>query len=315
LTAIRSKNLKRIIRWGLVLVVFYFVARYTVANWNAVGNVGPLRPGWLIAAALIGSLSYLIHPYALKALIEGHGPAVSYSRALGLCYLPWLGKYVPGKIWAFITGLYLFSKAGIPQPIAVTCIMLFTSLNVAAGLLISLLLGIPGIVDFVGFWPVIGLALTILICVSPGVLYPAVNFVLRLARRPKIDAGLTTWSLYRVLLIMVASNVIYGFGFACLVRSLADFPPDETLRLVGLMVFAEVSSFLALFAPAGIGVREGVLMAGLTPLIGTGPAIVISAVARVWGTVLEFIMIGLGWVGLRNLGSRNSSKESSGSKE
>jgi hypothetical protein len=296
-------------------VVFYFVGRYVVANWNAIENIGAPRPGWLIAATLIGLLSYMIHPYALKALIEAHGPAVSYPKTLGLCYVPWLGKYVPGKIWAVITGLYLFSKAGIPQPIAVTCILLFTFLNLAAGLLITLLFGLPGIIDFTSIWPVVGLALTIVIGVLPRILYPTLNWFLRWIGRPEMDAGLPARSLYRVLLIMVASNVTYGFGFACLVRSFADFPSDEMLRLVGLMVFGEVSGFLALFAPAGIGVREGVLMAGLTPLIGTGPAIVISGVARVWGTVLEFIMIGLGWVGMRNSGSRNSSKESSGSKE
>lgn len=295
--------------WGLLLVVFYFVGRYVVANWNAIENVGAPRPEWLIAATLIGLLSYMIHPYALKALIEGHGPAVLYSKALGLCYLPWLGKYVPGKIWAVITGLYLFSKAGIPQPIAVTCIMLFMLLNLAAGLLITLLFGLPGIIDFTSIWPVVGLALTIVIWVLPRILYPALNWFLRWIGRPEIDAGLPARSLYRVLLIMVASNVTYGFGFACLVRSFADFPPDETLHLVGLMVFGEVSSFLALFAPAGIGVREGVLIAGLTPLIGAGPAIVISGAARIWGTVLEFITIGLGWLGLRYSGS-NFTKES-----
>jgi len=309
------KSLTKIVRWGLVLVVFYFVGRYVVANWSAIGNVGAPRLGWFFAACLIGLLSYLIHPYAMKVLIEAHGPCASYSKTLGLCYLPWLGKYVPGKIWSMIAGLYLFSKEGIPQHIAATCIMLFTSLNLAAGLVITLLFGIPAVIGFVGIWLVIGLALTILIVVSPRILYPMINYFLRWARRPQIDAGLTTLSLYCVLLIMVASNVIYGFGFACLVRSFADFPSDQTLRLVGLMVFAEVSSFLVLFAPAGIGVREGILIAGLTPLIGAGAAIVISGAARVWGTALEFIIIGLGWVGLKYSGSRNFAKESNASKK
>ena len=308
LTATRSKNITRIARWGLVGGVFYFVGRYVVENWTAMENVGAPRPGWLIAACLIGFLSYLIHPYALKSLIEAHGPVVPYSTALGLCYLPWLGKYVPGKIWAFVTGLYLFGKERIPQHIAATCIMLFMSLGVAASILIALLFGIPRVIGFMGIFSVVGLVLTILLCTSPRVLYPTINCVLRWARRPEIDAGLTTWSLYRVLLILVTSNVIYGLGFACLVRSLADFPLDETPHLVGLMVFGEVSGYLALFAPAGIGVREGVLMAGLTPLVGAGPAIVISGVARVWGTVLEFITIGLGWAGLRYFGSKNLAK-------
>ena len=314
-TANPPKSLTKIVRWGLVLVVFYFVGRYVVANWSAIGNVGAPRPGWFFAACLIGFLSYLIHPYAMKVLIEAHGSCASYSKTLGLCYLPWLAKYVPGKIWSMIAGLYLFSKEGIPQHIAAICILLFTFLNLAAGLIITLLFGIPAVIGFASIWLVIGLTLTILIVVSPRILYPIINYFLRWARRPQIDVRLSTLNLYCVLLIMVASNVIYGFGFACLVRSFADFPTDQTLRLVGLMVFAEVSSFLALFAPAGIGVREGILIAGLTPLIGAGAAIVISGAARVWGTALEFIIIGLGWVGLKYSGSRNFAKESNASKK
>jgi hypothetical protein len=313
-TASSSKRLTKIIRWGLVLIVFYFVGRYVVANWSAIGKVGAPRPGWFFAACLIGLLSYLIHPYAMKVLIEAHGSRVSYSKTLGLCYLPWLGKYVPGKIWSLIAGVYLFSKEGIPQPIAATCILLFTSLNIAAGFVITLLTGFPAAIGFVGTWLVIGLTLTILIVVSPRILYPMINYFLRWTRRPQINAGLKTLSLYRVLLIMGAANVIYGLGFACLARSFADVPSDRALGLVGLMVFAEVSGFLALFAPAGIGVREGILIAGLTPLIGPGAAIIISGAARVWGTALEFIIIGLGWVGLKYSGSRNSAKEPDGSK-
>jgi hypothetical protein len=308
LTAIRSKNVTRVVRWGLVLVVFYFIGRYVVANSNAIENVGAPRPGWLIAACLIGFLSYLVHPYALKALVEAHGPVMSYSTALGLCYLPWLGKYVPGKIWSIITGLYLFKKEGIPQQIAAACIMLFTALNVVAGLLITWVFGVPGVIGSVGVWPLVGLAGVILLCVSPRILYPAMNCVLRWARRPEIDVGVTIYNLYRILLIMVASNVIYGLGFACLVRSFAAFSPEATPHLVGLMAIGEVSGFLALFAPAGIGVREGVLMAGLTPLVGAGPAIVISGASRVWGTALEFITIGLGWVALKYFGSGNPAK-------
>jgi hypothetical protein len=214
-----------------------------------------------------------------------------------------------------MTGLYLFSKEGIPQHIAATCIMLFTSLNLAAGLVITLLFGIPVVISFVSIWLVIGLALSILVAASPRILYPTINYFLRWARRPQMDVGLTNLSLYLVLLIMVTSNVIYGFGFACLVRSFVNFQSDQIFRLVGLMVFAEVSSFLALFAPAGIGVREGILIAGLTPLIGAGAAIVISGVARVWGTALEFIIIGLGWIGLKYSSSRNFHKKPNGSKK
>ena len=62
---------------------------------------------------------------------------------------------------------------------------------------------------------------------------------------------------------------------------------------------AQVAGFVALFAPAGIGVCEGVLIIGLQGMMGTGPAIVVTVVTRLWQTALDLTMAGAGAAGLR----------------
>jgi len=37
----------------------------------------------------------------------------------------------------------------------------------------------------------------------------------------------------------------------------------------------------------------------LQPVVGPGPAIVITGVARLWQTALELLMAGIGWMGLK----------------
>jgi len=65
---------------------------------------------------------------------------------------------------------------------------------------------------------------------------------------------------------------------------------------------AGVAGLLAIFAPAGLGVREGVLMIILPGVIGTEAAIVVSLASRIWFTAAELICAGVGWVVLRRTG-------------
>jgi uncharacterized membrane protein YbhN (UPF0104 family) len=75
--------------------------------------------------------------------------------------------------------------------------------------------------------------------------------------------------------------------------------PAGLPSLIAIFNAAQIIGFLALFAPAGIGVREGVLSVGLQPLVGPGPAIVITGVCRLWQTAIELLLAGVGWWALR----------------
>jgi uncharacterized membrane protein YbhN (UPF0104 family) len=51
---------------------------------------------------------------------------------------------------------------------------------------------------------------------------------------------------------------------------------------------AYVAGYIALFAPAGIGVRESLLVVFLGPILGAGAAVV-AVTARLWTTLVELI--------------------------
>jgi uncharacterized membrane protein YbhN (UPF0104 family) len=51
-----------------------------------------------------------------------------------------------------------------------------------------------------------------------------------------------------------------------------------------------------LFAPAGVGVREGALIALLTPYMGAAAAGVLAVVARIWTTAVELVPAGVFWL-------------------
>jgi uncharacterized membrane protein YbhN (UPF0104 family) len=70
--------------------------------------------------------------------------------------------------------------------------------------------------------------------------------------------------------------------------SLADYPV-----VVSWFVISYLAGLAAVFVPAGLGVREAVLLIGLGSVMSGGQAAVVVVAARLWLTLLELVCVGL----------------------
>jgi uncharacterized membrane protein YbhN (UPF0104 family) len=90
---------------------------------------------------------------------------------------------------------------------------------------------------------------------------------------------------------------VLGAGFTLLLRSLIPVTADFTLTATGAFAVAGVAGSLAVFAPSGIGVREGVLTLVLSGPLGPGVAAGAAILARLWMTLAEALVSGAAlWV-------------------
>ena len=62
---------------------------------------------------------------------------------------------------------------------------------------------------------------------------------------------------------------------------------------VGSFGGAYFLGYAAIFAPAGIGVREGAMAVLLSPWMGAADATVLAVIARIWMTVAELVPLAL----------------------
>jgi uncharacterized membrane protein YbhN (UPF0104 family) len=77
---------------------------------------------------------------------------------------------------------------------------------------------------------------------------------------------------------------------------------------------AYVLGYVAIFAPAGVGVREASLVAFLSPQLGPGTAGAVAVVARLWTTAVEVVPAGAFWgVHVARSGAMSGEKEGSDS--
>jgi hypothetical protein len=87
---------------------------------------------------------------------------------------------------------------------------------------------------------------------------------------------------------------MYALSFLVLARSLGL--GGDAVPVASAFAAAYVLGYAMIFAPAGLGPREGFLIIFLTPHLGVAPSGVLAIVARVWTTLVEVVPAGIFWL-------------------
>jgi uncharacterized membrane protein YbhN (UPF0104 family) len=96
-----------------------------------------------------------------------------------------------------------------------------------------------------------------------------------------------------ILLICILSWIVGGIGFSIFIHSFFPMPSQHLLFLTGALAFSSTLGLIALFAPSGLGVREGALVYLLSSLMPGTIAVIISILTRLWMTLIEMGLIGM----------------------
>jgi hypothetical protein len=205
-------------------------------------------------------------------------------------------KYIPGKIWAVMGRVaYIAEQRGYPLAQLTTISITWQFIVVWLGLVFGALGLILLHAGWAWGWPVLigWLALTAAIF-SEGVHRIAVPIYRRFFTRhtdfPRLSARATLVSLPWFLVTWT----FLSFGFYLLTAGLSPTPVPLAAGL-GFPLSITLGIF-AVFAPGGIGVREGAIV-GYLALAGipVQHATAISIAARLWFLVGEVFMFSLGF--------------------
>ncbi|MFD0631332.1 lysylphosphatidylglycerol synthase domain-containing protein [Catenulispora yoronensis] len=126
----------------------------------------------------------------------------------------------------------------------------------------------------------------------PRVANPLLRTLFRLTRRPPIEP-LTGATLVRTAARGFAGWVAAGLHIWVLAVALGA-PAWHTLLLaIGGYAFAWSVGFIIVFAPAGAGVRELILVAALQPVLDPGKATVVALASRLVTIVADLVAAGI----------------------
>jgi len=149
----------------------------------------------------------------------------------------------------------------------------------------------------------IALALAGVVALHPRIFVGLINVLLRKMNRPPI-ASTPALGPYLVPVAMSFAQWLFaGLGLWLMTRAVTDVSPRMLPLFIATAALAMTFSYLALFAPGGLGVREGLYLLTLGPVIGASAAVVVVAM-RVIQTVIELTLAAIGATLLHAAGNR-----------
>ncbi len=293
LAALAAKlALTALVAWFVWRSVDTQLAEIGTLDWMAVDVDVPLL--LLSVAVLFGELA--LGGWLWSTLVKRlGGPRVPVPTAAAVIVLANFGRYVPGKVLNIVGVAALAGRAHCPVPVATAAAVLGQMMH---------LLGAA----VVGGWAMLQLSDVSprpAVAVGAAFLIAAVGLtrhgrgqaalawmLSRIDRRRPSGAALDFRSMaglapLRWIAAFAAKWFIYGLAFFLLAKS---FGADGSfLFYTTVFAGAYLAGYVAVLAPAGVGVREAALVAMLAPLLGSGPSVVLAVAQRAWITAFELV--------------------------
>lgn len=300
-------------RWLLVLKILLLAAVLAVLGWklaSAWHEVSAARVDWRFSpVAVLGFMGSMITSALvwrwLVRRMTGAGEPLPTVPLLGAYTFSQMGKYIPGKVALLLMRIERSGRFGLDAATCTLSTLLENALYMISG-------GLTGIVAIARIttelepkyrplvWPVTLAALALLLAAChPAVFYGLVNRLLRKMKRPEVGAA-------QRLTMPVLALAVLAFIPCWLFGGVALWASASCMHQVGILdsgwfagAFAlSVIIGMASFLPAGIGIREAVLIAAVTiqfsAWMGHDQAFLLASIAaalqRLFQIVAEIVL-------------------------
>jgi hypothetical protein len=284
----------RVAQWLVGLLIIGLAARSLMRNWTELRSqplAWHIEPGWLVLSALLVWAMYALLIVAWRVMLAGWGQRLDGWAAARIWTVSSLGKYLPGKVWAIAGMALMAQRAGIAPWAATGSAVVLQVLAIGTGAAVA---GLTGRRAIEAADPRMGVVLTLLIAGAVAgvalLLWPA--FLRRLLRLAAPDAEARGTPPVAGIVVGIAANLVawvgYGVALWLLARGLLPTAGLDPALAIAVFTASYLAGFLALFAPGGIGVREGLFILMLQGPLGIAAATALALASRVLLTITEF---------------------------
>ena len=288
-----KKGLRITLQIIFILAIFYFMFMHLYRNWNSLKEYEwGFNYLYLILSFVILMIYSVLVIYGWQTILKKIFVKVSFLKLMKVKAIAELGRYIPGMVWHVAGRIYYGKKAGIPYVKTGLSFALEMGINTISGLFIFIF-SIPFFLKtdiFVKLLPLFVFIPIGLILMHPKIVNKALNFGLRILKKPKVKIKMRYVDLLKLVLLYSLFWLIMGLGFYLLINSVYPLAFSKILVVAGIYSVAWVAGFLFIIAPSGIGVREGIIAGLLSIFMPLPIAIIISIIARIWTTVGEALL-------------------------
>lgn len=256
-----------------------------------------------IAALVTGLVERYWQVFIWLTLLKGLGATGLRGSAGQLTYVyakSWMGRYIPGTAPWILGKIYFASKHGISKNKLAVSSLLEGALQIAVVMAVAFVLLIFNTrlnVISTEFKIVMAVILACcIISILPPVFNRLISLAYKLLRHKNLEREHLANSkmIAKGTVLYAAAALLSGVSFFLVAKAIDPHLNLHNFAFVmGAGDLAAAVGMLAIFAPSGIGVREGVQLILLSAIMSKEFAILVTVTTRLWGVVLDFIFFGL----------------------
>jgi hypothetical protein len=281
-------------KWLVILAILALIVRMVVLNLPQLRS-RPItcRLPMLAASLLVYCVHLFINAVLWHRLTAANRTSIAFSKALVAWFYSMLGKYIPGKVLLWAGRVYYYKREGCSVKRITFCFAIEMALQLlAAALIVTIVLAgsarSPLQTYRTAFWLLCPLLLATL---HPRVLEYSLNVPLGWLKRYRVVVTMRQRDIAGLLGGYLANAFLAGLAFFLFVGAFRPLDASQYLFTTAAFLAAGWIGILSLFAPAGLGVRDGVLLVALRVIIPDAEAAVIVLAARLWTTAGELIAV------------------------
>lgn len=294
--------------WVVLLALVAVAGTVLYERREAVGEAGGL-PGLLpsATAVLIYFVANALLAWNWSAIVAVAGTRLPFRTALWAWSVSQISRYT-------VTLAQVGSRAVVAKRYGVpaTAGVLSTVLELAWMFMVTSTIVVATIpwwlpiagdarwVAWVAALPVVGIVAAV---AHPQAMLAAIDAVVRRPFVARVTGGrlagvagrirLDRATMWRFVARYGTNTALRHAAFLTLFAAVGGDLGTHALTAVGTYALGSLAGTVAVFAPGGLGVREGLIAVALTPVIGGGPALVLAAAVRLLEIVAELSLLGV----------------------
>ncbi|PYP16417.1 MAG: hypothetical protein DMD54_09740 [Gemmatimonadetes bacterium] len=276
----------------LVGAAYYLITKQITPHWPDIRarqfawRAGPLVLGSVI---VLGTLTVLVG--AWTASLRWCAAQITALDAAKVWFTANLARFLPGGVWQFASLALMASRYGVSTAAATATVLLEQIVLLITGLAVVAVFT-PAVLH-AAWWQgalVVAIILGIVILALPR---PGGRLGRWLERY--VPSLKQVWSqlgarhLLLFIVILIVPWLMYGTAFRLLAIGLLGSVAGSWGFYIAAFTGSYLAGVIAVFAPAGLFVREAALIGVLSPVIGGGDAAILAVASRIWLTALEIV--------------------------
>jgi uncharacterized membrane protein YbhN (UPF0104 family) len=254
----------------------------------------------LVAACVTAVASIYFLSAAWRLILRYLGGGGSNAVLEKMFVYSWVHRYLPGKIWTHVSRVYI----GRAHDIGSSTLLVSSFVEQVASTLAHFLLALVCSAYLVTHYAAVRLdidprlALAVLPVVFAALHPKTLTFVFRLLFRrfTRDAAGDVRFLTGRQLIVTTAyylvSPLLMSLSFVFLVLSCFRLSGSNAVIVFCVYMVVNFLAKVSLIAPAGMGVREGLLVLSLQPMMTTPVIAGIAVLSRIFLVLIDVFLVG-----------------------